>query len=545
MAASRFPDELLLKVLRHMMHENQVKIDSRAALSNDSFSPQPPPSSVDLCNFRLASKHFAELGSQQQFSHVMARLDQKWLDKLQEITDKPHLCQKVKKFTLKVLAFYPQDEQAFKPLLQTTRREMRETEETLRDAETMRERHDLERKLWSLQTEEKQIFDAMTRARDQHNIRNRQLDLRVLKLALASFTSLNHIRLLRLQDHVDLEWNDYLRRHRDLIPLFKPRWTSHGASVLGQAFLAAGCSARRFSSLCMEPNVPMPLSRNIEQSLTSIASRLTTMEIQFEFGGNHDIEERLLQLSPLFRTLFRVAVNIETIHIQFPESSKVSVPLETIFHDVTWEKVRVIGFAEWKLNSEEIIELIRRHRRSLRGLRIKEVLLKDGSRWDEVLRVLRLEVPDLRWLSLTGSDYAAWKESQAPIGVIVDDESDYESEGTTELDGSSYIDDNEGSYTGDDFEPAHMPIGNAFEHDTDSDHMELPEPVHHGMNDEQQDHQYKCICDSGYNDDDDLGDNGIFVTKEQRLFWQQWALRKCYIHDPEPLRRIQFNNTIS
>ncbi len=43
-----------------------------------------------------------------------------------------------------------------------------------------------------------------------------------------------------------------------------------------------------------------------------------------------------------------------------------------------------------------------------------------------------------------------------------------------------------------------------------------------------------CYCHHGYRWTDDLGDNGITVTKIQWKRWTKWVERRCQIHDPPP-----------
>ncbi|KAK0330448.1 hypothetical protein LTR94_032805, partial [Friedmanniomyces endolithicus] len=103
------------------------------------------------------------------------------------------------------------------------------------------------------------------------------------------------------------------------------------------------------------------------------------------------------ELSDLFRTVFSTAVNMQAVHVGFPSHRPLTLRLKDVFHNVTWEKLVAFGVQGWKLDAEEIIDLALRHRERLKGLRLRDVLLKDGSAWKDVLSVLRDSMYRLEW----------------------------------------------------------------------------------------------------------------------------------------------------
>jgi hypothetical protein len=67
-------------------------------------------------------------------------------------------------------------------------------------------------------------------------------------------------------------------------------------------------------------------------------------------------------------------------------------------------KLVALGVAGWDLTSEEIINLALRHKEKLKGLRLRDVHLKEGM-WKDVLRTLKYSMERLRWVSLRRIGY--------------------------------------------------------------------------------------------------------------------------------------------
>lgn len=72
-------------------------------------------------------------------------------------------------------------------------------------------------------------------------------------------------------------------------------------------------------------------------SLSILAARLTCLTLVFDDG--HDLDERIQELSPLFKEVFTAAENMQAIHVGFPRHRPFAQPLEDVFHHVTWPKV--------------------------------------------------------------------------------------------------------------------------------------------------------------------------------------------------------------
>lgn len=245
------------------------------------------------------------------------------------------------------------------------------------------------------------------------------------------------------------------------------RWTTaceRATMLLGRAYVASGCNAYRFSSRFMDPPAPWLLkaiaaagtvqsphaaspisgppqspdavaeltellsdadivhSRNEASDndidantsdtesatpvadasmapISNISSRLICLELQIDDPIN--LSEKILKLSQFFRALFHSATKMEGLHIGLRRP--ISVPLESVFHDVVWRNLSYIGFSRWSLPSDEIFYFIRRHKDSLRSVRFREVRLTEGN-WIDIVKFLRLEL-QLNWVSFRQVGY--------------------------------------------------------------------------------------------------------------------------------------------
>lgn len=230
-----------------------------------------------------------------------------------------------------------------------------------------------------------------------------KIDEEALIAALAAFKNLQQIRLMRNVDDHDRDWGDFLDSNSDLRREFgTSQWTfacERATMVLGRAYLASKSMAHRLSSRFMDPR-PSWLQEYIsEEALSSLSTRLTCLELQID--DPYDLNEKMNQLSGVFRTLFQAAKKMEGLHIGLRR--QISIPLETIFHNITWPNLLYIGFSRWNLTSDQIIDFIRRHRSSLKSVRFREIRLREGQ-WIEIVQFLRQELK-LKWVSFRQVGY--------------------------------------------------------------------------------------------------------------------------------------------
>lgn len=370
----------------------------------------------------------------------------------------------------------------------------------------------------------------------QREIVDSKTDAKALELALSAFKSLQHIQLLRLQDGMDRELLDYLRRNREFAdPFVQLEWAAaceHATKTLGVALLKSTSPASRFSGPMMDAQSALALREGPQPSVSFLASRITCLELHFDDPVN--LDEKMRRLSNAFGAIFNAANNMQAVHIGFPARSPLSIPLEDIFHDVRWERLRAFGIQGWRLNADEIIALARRHRQTLRGLRLRDVLLKDGSKWQDILQMLRNEMERLDWVSLRRAGYAA--------------HFDYHVAGRVEIEHELPPSDSDDEDEWEAAQPHHEETSSEEEEteeenslDDDSDVESINTDHGPGANDLSLDPDTPltatyCTCGQhGFsNDPSDLGDNGRQVSYEQRKMWEQWVIGRCLEHSKSP-----------
>ncbi len=365
-------------------------------------------------------------------------------------------------------------------------------------------------------------------------------DLRVLKKAISAFTSLQHVQILRVQDQEDGQLLSYIRQDQSLSQFVELKWApacSHSTKTIGAALLAAHSPCSRFSSPMLSPQSATVLAADPPKAFSTLAERLTCLELHFDDGT--DLESKMRELSGLAKLVFTAAKNMQAVHVGFPSHRPLNMRLEELFHNVRWEKLSAFGIQAWRLDADEIIALARRHKDKLKGLRLRDVLLKDGSRWTDVLAFLRAEMLRLDWISLRRIGYERhFDEQWAGLGAEVPDdppggasESDEESDAdwehhtdTNDDDAANSFDNmSEVSNSDDDDE-----VGSDDEHGPAANVIDLPlhEP-------DTPTSVLWCNCNgrSTYPESaEDLGDDGVSVSNAQRKLWEKWVVRRCPEH---------------
>ena len=158
--------------------------------------------------------------------------------------------------------------------------------------------------------------------------------------------------------------------------------------------------------------------------------------------------------------------------------------------------------------------------------------------WKDVLEVLRREMLNLRWISLSKADYAKhFDENATRMDVTEDLETDSDAEdeiddeemedSTQELEDApdpDFQDPEDAELSSDDDDP---------QADSDIDSVDDLDPTAHAFTTqvEHPDYEHVCTCSSRstYLDVDDLGDNGVSVTQAQRKMWERWVVG-CLVH---------------
>ncbi|EAU34413.1 predicted protein [Aspergillus terreus NIH2624] len=252
------------------------------------------------------------------------------------------------------------------------------------------------------------------RLHDQTAIVDCNQDLTLLRRALAAFSSLQQIKLLRLQDAADERLLDHFRQCEPREPS-APRldWDcacTRAVSSLAIALLESPCTAVRFVGPQISPDAALHLLHTPTPTLAALAPRLTSLEVTFHAAAPKHIPSKIHALSPVFHDFFLAATNLAAIHLGFPATRPLALPLDRVFHRVQWKRLRALSLQGWRLGADEIIALVRRHRRPLRDLRLTSIFL-DAGRWRDVLAVMHDEMDHLDRVDLRDINYAAYLDA--------------------------------------------------------------------------------------------------------------------------------------
>lgn len=371
----------------------------------------------------------------------------------------------------------------------------------------------------------------MQKVNEQREIVHTQEDVRVLNKAISAFTSLQHVQILRLQDQEDGMLISYIREHIQLSHLVELKWApacSHSTKTIGAALLASRSPCSRFSSPMLSPQSALGAVNDPPSTLNVLAERLTCLELHFDDGT--DLDNRMRELSTLSKVVFSAAINMQAVHIGFPSHRPLTLKLEEIFHHVKWDKLLAFGIQAWRLDADEIIGLARRHREKLRGLRLRDVLLKEGSRWKDVLASLREDMMRLDWVSLRRIDYEKHFDEQWVLGAEVPDDHFIGSDSSSDDDSEDWDPHDE-----EENEVQDNHVDNESENSLDDSDSEssTDEPEQGGnihfppMSPDTPASVPWCNCSSRVDGAEGLGDDGEAVTYSQRKFWEKWVVRRA------------------
>ena len=244
-------------------------------------------------------------------------------------------------------------------------------------------------------------------------------------MGIAAFSSLQEIKLLRLQDGADEHLLDFIYNHStrnaEGIDSTKLRFDwesacSRAVTNLGIALLDSQCTAIRFIGPQISPEATLKLLQAPSTTLAAMGSRLTSLDINFH--SSRDITATMSDLSSVFHRFFTEAKNLVAIHIGFPPKTPLDLSLESIFHNIRWKTLRTLSLQGWRLSADELTSLIHRHRRQLRDFRLSAVYLRPSGQWKDVLRVLRDETERLDRVELREIDYTEHFDALARVDGI-------------------------------------------------------------------------------------------------------------------------------
>ncbi|OOF97984.1 hypothetical protein ASPCADRAFT_205252 [Aspergillus carbonarius ITEM 5010] len=245
------------------------------------------------------------------------------------------------------------------------------------------------------------------RLQDQRYIIDSNRDLLVLRRAMTAFSSLQEVKLLRLQDEADEQVLDHIREHslgRTTRLDWEPACT-RAVTNLSISLLESNCNSVRFVGPQISPEATVRLLQAPSTSLSALGARLTSLDVTFHSAAN--LSTYMETLSSVFHNFFLAAKNLTTIHLGFPAIAPLDLALEQIFHHLQWKSLRTLSIQGWRLGSEEIVALIRRHRHQLRDVRLASIYIRPGGRWRDVLTVLHDDMDYLEHIDLRGIDYTS------------------------------------------------------------------------------------------------------------------------------------------
>lgn len=385
---------------------------------------------------------------------------------------------------------------------------------------------------------------------EQRTICTRKEDVRILKRAISSFTRLELVQLLRVSDREDGIVLNYLRRHEDARQQLNLSWNtacSHASRTMITALLTSNeVPWSRFSLPILSPDSARFLRLKVPNSVSSLAERLEVLTLHFD--DNDELDAKIQELSIVFKEVFSKARNMRAVHVGFPSFRPLTLPLESIFHGVKWEKLVAFGVQGWELDEAEITGLVRRHP-NMKGLRLRDVHLKEGSLWKNILKFLRSDMLSLQWVSLRRIGYAEYYHSQQfaqDLGTELPDFplADLESSSDDDTDGED-----NNNLPPPPPGPAHNNT-NDDDDDTDSNDSEYPADSDADSDDEHGPEAHEvdfpalnspdtpgsapwCTCHGGggrLESADELNDDGLRVDNSKRKYWEKWVLRRCPEH---------------
>ncbi|KAG0642592.1 hypothetical protein HOY80DRAFT_608844 [Tuber brumale] len=485
------------------------------------YKPEHIDSKQHFARLRLVSKRFSELAAPYLFRSIGLRFNMKSFSRLERLSEQPKLAKHVKKFVYLMPYLYVEGIQDF---------------ETFRAGRAIR----LPNKLRQIMFEDREPFYYPTAHKEQQDVMRGSYDLFVLKKAMKSFTSLQQIQLLSVMVHKDIVLRN-LASGFDNWEFIDCRWIpacSHAVETLLLAILYGKPPVNSFSSPTLSPQSLLATSSRMQQSALASFKQLSHLEVTFDERPDRSyldtatthLRGHISPISEFFRQFCMCTVNLSTLYLRFTPGLPVRLPLEDVFHNTVWSKLRILGIGSWVLKAEEIIGIAKRHQGTLKGIRLSEVYLADGDRWRDVVIALKTHMKKLDCVSFQDIGYEReYVRKVTYIETYSDTSSEEDEDDSLDMDAESISSSSShvhSSQAGDD-----VIYGNVFTSSEDtgisSDTSSLGDGANAGMG---------SLGEEECEFEEDLEDYGLTVSQAQRKHWERWIVGKN-VNTGEPYTR--------
>ncbi|KAB8239652.1 F-box domain protein [Aspergillus alliaceus] len=381
-------DELISDILSFLLGSEPSSNDTSPTNSHgSSYMPNGSPitehgEKSDLDRFRLVCKRFMRIATPWKFPRFVLRFSRDGFRRLEDLLDMQLACH-VRSFTYMVRPFY--------------------------------QGNGWSQALNTVETQNPAISQVHKgRREDQEYIIAGDHDMLLLRRAILAFSSLRQIKLLRLQDGADEQLLDYIREQslEETAGLDWEPACTRAVTSLAISLLESNCTSVRFVGPQISPESAVRLLQAPSMTLSTLGTRLTSLDITFH--SSQDMTNSIKSVSNAFHDFFLSAKNLASIRLGFRANAPLDLSLELIFHRLQWKRLHTLSIQGWRLHSEEIIALIRRHRRQLRDIGLASIYLRGGGRWRDILSVLHDEMDQVEHIYLRDIDYADHLDSDSP-----------------------------------------------------------------------------------------------------------------------------------
>ncbi|EAW10322.1 F-box domain protein [Aspergillus clavatus NRRL 1] len=441
----------------------------------------------DLDRFRLVCKRFMRIGTPRKFRRFVLRFSRDGFQRLEDLLSMQLACH-VRYFTYMVRPFYEGDGWSY------ALNELDRINPTVSNV-------------------------LRCRLQDQHYIIQENRDILLLRRAIASFSTLQQIKLLRLQDEADEILVQHIRRRARAEPVsleWEPACT-RAVTSLSISLLESNCDTIRFVGPQISPHASIRLLQTPATVLSALGARLVSLDVTFHMcTGN--MASTMSKLSGVFANFLRATRNLTAIHLGFPANRPPELSLHQVFHRVHWKRLQTFSLQGWRLDADEVVAVLRQNKRQLRDIRLTNVYIRNG-RWRDVLSFLHDELEHLEHIDLHEINYARHLPSESNT---IDDGGNHtiaNSNGNGHGHGASVHESIPALAI-----VADLPLSPSEPAGFDAEYISLT-PRGTGRRSIPETTRQKLYALTA----EDLGDDGMAVRRQQIVLWEAWVLSSAQL----------------